>query len=240
MKAFITLVFLTLCAYSQAKSLTIGTTEFNPPYVMRTSSHSELTGFDIELMNRICALINVECRYKNLLFINTFSALQAGDIDMAIGGITISEDRKQVFNFSLPYMISYGRFLTYTGSRLKTIESLSYHTIGVQKNSVFEDYLKKELPLIKIKTYDKLGVLFEGLYDKEIDAVLVDAETGDYVYGNHSDALIYIGEEFPMGLGYGIMISPFKKNLLPSVNAAILKMQEDGSYIKLYNTYFGP
>lgn len=230
------LVMTTHIAQAQ-QTLRIGTTFFYPPYVMTTKNHA--FGFEIDYMQTVCKLMDRQCVFSFMRFDKLFDALQQGSIDAAIASITITPERQQRFLFSYPYMISNGAFLVNSASLIKNQQELFNKTVGIQSSTVFDIMLHKQYGHdISIKYYDVATDLIEGLLNKQVEAIILDNHNAHYWRAQSSGKLRILGPEFKLGTGLGIMTNKNNTDLITEINQAIVMLQNDGSFTRLYNQYF--
>ena len=92
------------CVQKQEMVLVVGTSADFPPFEYKDPQTGEIVGFDIELIKLIAEKIGYDkVEIKDMDFDSLTPALDAGQIDVAIAGITITDKRKQQVDFSIPY-----------------------------------------------------------------------------------------------------------------------------------------
>lgn len=232
-------LFLFLClSISQAKTLTIAIPEFNPPFIMSNGS-GEFIGFDAEIINEICRRLSVKCVFKPLAYSQVFDAVRNGEADVAIGAITISLARDKAFLFSLPYLQSYGQYLVKSKGTFYTLKDLMGKKFGIASGSVYQTMLKNRFGSeIQIVSYDFHNQMLQALNNDDIDALLLDKATADYWEANSDNIYRLLGNKFSCGFGYGILTAKGNDTLVSEINTTLLDMQADGSYLRIYSTYF--
>lgn len=223
---------------SHAKTLIVGLPEFNPPFVMSSGS-GEYIGFDADIINEVCRRISVKCSFKTLAYGLVFNTVKNGEADVAIGSITISLSRDEEFLFSLPYLQSFGQFIVKNKSNIKTPEDLPGKRFGTPSNSVYQNMLTyKYGTKIQISTYESQAQMMAALYNGDVDVLLLDKATADYWYANSDNLYRLVGKQIPYGYGYGIIAAKGSEDLIAKINTALLSMQRDGTYLRIYATYF--
>jgi len=225
-------------SFSHAKTLIVGVPEFNPPFVMSSGS-GEFIGFDADIINEVCRRISVKCSFKTLAYGLVFETVKNGDADVAIGSITISLNRDEEFLFSLPYLQSFGQFLAKTASDINTPEDLVGKRLGTVNNSVYQSMLSYKFGTkVQISTYEFQAQMMAALFNNDVDALLLDKATADYWYANSDNLYKLVGKKIPYGYGYGILAAKGSEDLIAKINTALLSMQRDGTYLRIYSTYF--
>ena len=71
---------------------------------MEYIQNGKIVGFDIDLANLIAKQMGVKVQFKNIVFDNLFNALDAKQINLIIAGVTITPEREQKYDFSMPYI----------------------------------------------------------------------------------------------------------------------------------------
>lgn len=239
-RAFIINIFLssTLIA-AETTPLNIGIESFNPPFVMQ-GSKSEIYGFDIDMMNTLCTLMQRTCKYRIMRFDQLLAALRNNQLDMAISSITITPERAKIVNFSVPYLLSYSRFLTKASAKFGTfnIESLNGKRIGIESGSVFEQQLNSiGVKNATVKQYATVNDQLTALDKNEVDIILLDNPTANYWASNSSNTFKLLGPTYMYGYGLGIAVKPSNSELLAAVNQAVLTYQNSNDYKLNYDKY---
>lgn len=232
------LVLFLSFTFSHAKTLTVGVPEFNPPFVMSSGS-GEFIGFDAEIIYEVCRRISAKCVFKTLAYGLVFNTVKSGEADLAIGSITISLNRDQEFLFSLPYLRSFGQFLVKAKTNIYTPEDLIGKRFGIASHSVYQSMLLHQFGTkIQIIPYEFQAQMMAALYNDDVDVLLLDKATADYWYANSDNIYRLLGKQIPYGYGYGILAAKGSEDLISQINTALLSMQRDGTYLRIYSTYF--
>jgi len=141
------------------QTLVVGTPGDFPPFSVATSS-GKLIGMDIDIVKNLAAMMKVNIRFERMEFAKLIPALQAGKIDLAISGITISPERNMKVAFIGPYAVS-GQSLLGKQSLLETITDL------------------KELGDARLKIAALKGTTSEAIADKIPKAIITRTDTPD-------------------------------------------------------------
>ncbi|KTD07625.1 transporter substrate-binding domain-containing protein [Legionella jamestowniensis] len=241
MKGFILFIALLFFPALNAKTLVIGALIYEPPFEMPADKKNHFFGFDIDLMNEICKRIDAECQFKGLTFVQLFEQLLEGKIDLAVGSISITPAREELFLFSLPYLASNGQYIAYNNSSINSIDDIRHKKVGIEKGTVFKVVtLEKFDGDVQIIEYPTLPEVFQALVNGNIDILMADKETAEYWIANSPRQFKLIGKPIPIGTGYGIMANKKSQSLVQQINKALTDMEDDGTYLKLYQSYFAP
>ncbi|WP_198333137.1 transporter substrate-binding domain-containing protein [Legionella clemsonensis] len=201
-------------------------------------------GFDIDLINLLCQRMKTDCALIPMDFNKLFTALDNGNIDLAIGGIVISKAREKKYIFTLPYMLSKGEFLVLKDNPASSISDLAQQTIGVMKgeqaSNVYSDFLNVNYPgLFKFQNFNDIEDLVSALRNRTIAAAFVHESAAYYWEQNGGGQFKMLGKPMSVGFGVSIMSLPKNVNLVQQLNQQILAIEQDGSFVGLYQEYFG-
>jgi arginine/lysine/histidine/glutamine transport system substrate-binding/permease protein len=220
-----------------AEVLRVATEPAFPPFEFQ-ADNGELQGFDIDLMNAIGEAAGVEIQFESLPFDGIIPALQAGTVDAAISGMTITEERLQTVDFSRPY-IKAGLAIAVQEDDMETtsLEDLAGKKIAVQIGTTGADQAA-DIEGAEISTFDSAPLALQELSNGNVDAVINDAPvTLDAIASGNISGVKVVGElvteEF-----YGIALPKDSANLA-LVNDAIMAIMADGTYAEIYQKWFG-
>lgn len=223
------------------KPIEIATEHFLPPFVMEGPKH-ESYGFDIEMMQSLCKIMNRSCHFHAMQFDELLPAVQDKKMDIAVSFITITPERAKLVNFSIPYLLSYSRFLTKrTTNDEKTpfnLEALNDKKIGVVSGTIFLDQIKSmNITSPVIKQYNSTINLIEALNSGDVDYILVNQQSALYWEANSANSFIAIGEPYIYGYGVGIAVNQNERELLLTINKALVEYQASAEFKRNYNKF---
>ena len=87
------------------KVLKVGSDTTYPPMETVDPATGQIVGFDVDLVNAICAKINCKAEFVTTAWDGIFGALQQGSFDLVASGVSITDERKQTMDFTEPYLI---------------------------------------------------------------------------------------------------------------------------------------
>lgn len=209
------------------------------PFEFRDDS-GNYTGFDIELWQELAKRANLQYKFQPMDFNGIIPALQTKNIDAAIAGITISEERKAVVDFTKPYYNT-GLMIavrTEDAATVKTIEDLTGKVVATKTATSSAEYLRTTFTKAKeVKLFPNNDNLLFELMAKGVDAVFFDEQILKDLSKASNGAVTVVGPLY-QGQSYGIAF-PQGSELVEKINAALDSMVEDGSYKALYVKWFG-
>lgn len=239
MNKFYTIVFTALSLFLSpiyAEKLVIGTLKYNPPF--EVDNNGVFFGFEIELMQDICKRINATCEFKGLQFHELPIRLATHDINLAIGTIIITPERKKKFLFSLPYKESFLQYIVRKDATYKQISELKNKTIGAYFNSpAIANITNQFNNQVKILSFPYSMDMLLALNQKKVDAVVTNFSQANYWIANNPNIKL-LGKKFIIGEGYGIMTNFQNQDLISRINKVLISMEKDGTYLKIYENTF--
>lgn len=220
-----------------AGTLTVATEPAFPPFESQ-GEDGELIGFDIDLMNAIGEAAGLEIAFESLPFDGIIPALQAGTVDAAISGMTITEERLQTVDFSRPYFkAGLAIAVKEENEEIQSLEDLEGKTIAVQIGTTGANQAA-EIPGTDISTFDSAPLALQELSNGNADAVINDAPvTLDAIASGNLQGLKVVGELITEEF-YGIAMPKDSPNV-EVVNNALGELIENGTYQEIYDKWFG-
>jgi polar amino acid transport system substrate-binding protein len=200
----------------------------------------KVVGFDVDLMDLVAKDLGLEQKIINTPFegIETGQAMNTSKCDIAAAGMTITDERAEVIDFSDPYFDATQALLVKKGSGIDSLESLSGKTLGVQIGTTGQQYAEENAPDdVELKVFEDLALLVSAVKTGGIPAAINDNSVlYDYVEKNPTTE---VSTEFDTGEQYGFGVAKDGNDaLLDAVNEALATARKDGTYDKLYKKYF--
>ena len=226
------LLGLSACGASSSQKLVMATNAAFPPY--ESVEGNEIIGIDPEIAKLIADDIGRELVIEDMAFDSIIAAVQSGKADIAMAGLTVTEDRKQNINFSDPYTEAAQVIVVKKDSPVASPDDLEGKTVGVQIGTTGDIYAG-DIADATIERYSKYFEAINALNQDKIDAVIVDREPAK-VFVSDSDELKMIDKEFTLE-EYAIGVAKENTELLDQINASLKKLQESGEIDKIINKY---
>lgn len=227
-------------ADAASNAITVGTLRYNPPFEVVSSPYM-LFGFEIDIMNSVCAHAQLSCTFKPFFYSELLTQITQGSINLAIATIIISKYTQQNFIFSKPYLQSSGQFFVKKNSSINTLADLKGKVIGTVDDPLFEAYLGEkysENNAVIYQGYTSLEPALSDLQEGKIDVFFLDKIAINYWIANNNQQFKSVGPVIPLGFGYAIAANKDNAALINLVNSALSAMEKDGSYLAIYNKYF--
>lgn len=232
MLALLSMLFVSACSSSNSNKLVMATNAAFPPYEMVEGT--EIVGIDAEIAKLIADDLGKELVIEDMAFDSIIAAVQTGKADIAMAGLTITEDRKQNIDFSDPYTEAAQVIVVKNDSPVKSPADLIGKTIGVQIGTTGDIYAA-DIEDASIERYSKYFEAINALSQDKIDAVIVDREPAK-VFVTDNEELRLIDEEFTVEQ-YAIGVSKENTELLNQINASLKKLQDSGKIDEIIDKY---
>ena len=221
------------------KVLKVGTEPTFAPFEFQKEGSKEFDGFDMDLIRAIGKQLNMKVEILNMGFDALIPAINAGNIDVAIAGMSITPDRQKAVDMSDPYYVS--GLVVVVGkdnAAVKSVNDLNNKGIAVQIGTTGAERAAK-VPGAKVKNFNTNAEVFLELKNKGVEAVIIDKPVAEYFLatGGGKDYAKIVGDTMEAE-SYGISL---KKNspLTKEINKALLDLKKNGEYEKLYEKWFG-
>ncbi|WP_425402545.1 transporter substrate-binding domain-containing protein [Halomonas halodenitrificans] len=234
-------------ASAEVDDIRIGVDVPYEPMEYRTPA-GELTGFDIDLGNALCAEIGIDCEWVVQGWDGIIPGLMARKYDAIMSSMTINEQRREQVLFSEPYITPPSAWFAPADVELGTLseETLEGMTIGVQRGTLQDNYATDMYgDVADVNRYATADDMVLDMDSGRLDAVfldfpigkstLLDSDAGDYkVVGEMiTEPKEYFGE------GFGMAFRQRDQELAEAFNEALAELKENGTYDEIHAEYFG-
>ena len=221
--------------------LTMSTNATFPPYEMLADDGS-FEGIDVEVAGAIAEKLGLELQIDDMSFDAALLAVQGDSpkADIVMAGVTVTEDRQLVMNFSDSYATGIQVVIVKEGSDIKSIDDLEGKKIGTQMGTTGYIYCS-DTPENggygeeNVIAYDSGITAVQALVNGQVDCVVIDNEPAQaYVKANAGLSILdteFTNEDYAIGINKG------NACLLAAVNAAMAELKADGTFQKIVDKY---
>jgi len=223
------------------REIVIAVENLYTPFQFENPATGEVMGFEYDMVEELCARINCTPVYEYISWDAMISAVSEGQFDMGMTGISIIDERKEVVDFSDPY-INLQQFLLVRADedRFENIEEFAADEsliLGVQQGTsgfwVTLDYVPDEN---RRKVYNEFGALVQALIVGDVDAIPVDAASARGFISTTEGAVKIVGDAISDDeMGF---IFPKGSDLVEPINEALATMHQDGFLDYLMTKWF--
>ena len=214
--------------------LTMSTNAAFPPYEM-TADDGSFEGIDIEVAGAIADKLGLELQVDDMDFDAALLAAQTGKSDMVMAGVTVTEDRQTVMDFSNTCANGIQVVIVPEDSAIATIDDLQGKMIGVQRGTTGDSYCSDDFGEDNVIKYDNGLTAVQALNNGQVDAVVIDnAPAQEFVEANPGLKILdteYANEEYAIGVAKG------NTQLLDAINGALAELTEDGTIQAIVDKY---
>lgn len=236
---------LAASAVQAQETLKLGTEGAYPPFNFIDSA-GNVTGFDVEVGQALCAKMNVKCEVVAQDWDGIIPGLLAKKYDFIIASMFITEERKKQVNFTDPYYLAAMTVVAPKETDIKdfTADGLEGKVVGVQVGTTQAEYAHKVFTKSEVREYPT-----QDEVNLDLAAGRIDAQVGDmlpmleWVTKTEDGACCELkGEPITdpafVGDGVGIAIRKEDTDLLAKMNAALKEIRADGTYKAINDKYF--
>ena len=166
-----------------------------PPYEM-TTDDGGFEGIDVEVADAIAKKLGLELVVDDMGFDAALTAVQTGQSDIAMAGITITEERLEVMDFSDSYATGIQVVIVKEGSPIATVDDLANaEMIGTQKTTTGSIYCTDDYGVEHVTEFDTGALAVMALVNGQVDAVVIDNEPAkSFVAAN--EGLVILDTEY--------------------------------------------
>ena len=229
-----------MCTPVAAKTLVVAGNCAFPPMEFLTDKKVP-TGYSIASATEVLKRAGYEMELRDVAWDGIFAGLAAGNYDILASSTTITPERQQAFDFTIPYYGAVQAVVMPKGKKINSLADLKGLTVGSQIGITGVFVLRKADVGAKIKEYDDIGLAFEDLAAGRTDAVICDdpvakfyANKREDFAGKFSVAYLHKDPEY-----FGFCVRKGETELVKRINKAIAAMKADGTEDKLKIKWMG-
>ena len=216
-----------------AGKLTMSTNAAFPPYEMTTDS-GDFEGIDIDVAAAIAEKLGLELQVDDMDFDAALLAAQNGKSDIVMAGVTVTDERQKVMDFSDTYAEGIQSIIVPEGSDIATADDLSGKAIGTQRGTTGYIYCTDDFGEDNVIAYDDGLTAVQALNNGQVDAVVIDnAPAQEFVAANPGLKILdtsYAEEDYAIGMAKN---SPLED----AVNSALEELKADGTLQAIVDKY---
>lgn len=202
---------------------------------------NQIVGSDIELAKAIATELGVELELSPMSFDNVLASVQSGKADLAISGVSKTDERSKVFDFSTPYYTAKNKLIVKKSdlATYQSVNDLAQKKVGAQKGSIQETMAKDLLQNSSLVSLPKNGNLITDLKSGQVDAVIFEEPVAKGFVENNPDlAIADLNFEKEQDDSYAVAMKKDSKELKEAVDKTIQKLKESGELDKLIEDAF--
>ena len=217
-----------------AGKLTMSTNAAFPPYEMTTDS-GDFEGIDVEVAGAIAEKLGLELQVDDMDFDAALLAAQNGKSDIVMAGVTVTDERQKVMDFSDTYAEGIQSIIVPEDSDIASADDLTGKAIGTQRGTTGYIYCTDDFGEDNVIAYDDGLTAVQALNNGQVDAVVIDnAPAKSFVEANPGLKILdtaYAQEDYAIGVAKG------NTALLDAINSALEELQADGTLQAIVDKY---
>ncbi|PKO68535.1 MAG: glutamine ABC transporter substrate-binding protein GlnH [Betaproteobacteria bacterium HGW-Betaproteobacteria-16] len=221
---------------AQAQTLVVATDTAFVPFEFKQGD--KYVGFDIDLWDAVAKEIGASYKLQPMDFNGILPALQTKNVDVALAGITIKDERKKVIDFSDGYYDSGFMLMVAADSPISGDKDLKGKSLAVKTGTSAADYAKANFSGTELRLFPNIDNAYLELATGRVDAAMHDTPNVLYFANTAGKGKVKVVGTQMMAHEYGIGF-PKGSPLVPKVNAALGKIKADGRYNTIYKKWFG-
>ena len=205
-----------------------------PPYEMTTDS-GEFEGIDIETAQAIADKLGLELQIDDMDFDAALLAVQQGKSDMVMAGVTVTDERQNVMDFTDSYATGIQSIIVKEDSDIASVDDLAGKNIGTQRGTTGYLYCSDDFGDENVVAYDNGLTAVQMLNNGQVDCVVIDnAPAKEFIAANPGLKLLdtaYVEESYAIGIGKG------NTELKDAINTALEELKADGTLQAIVDKY---
>ena len=213
--------------------LTMSTNAAFPPYES-TDDNGNFVGIDVDVAAAIAEKLGLELQVDDMDFDAALLAAQNGKSDLVMAGVTVTEDRQLVMDFSDSYATGIQSIIVKEDSDIASPDDLADKMIGTQRGTTGYIYCSDDFGDENVVAYDNGLTAVQALNNGQVDAVVIDnAPAQEFVAANPGLVILdtsYAEEDYAIGMAKG-------SSLEDAVNAVLEELKADGTLQSIVDKY---
>ena len=217
----------------EAGKLTMATNAAFPPYEMTTDA-GEFEGIDVDTAKAIAEKLGLELQIDDMDFDAALLSVQQGKADIVMAGVTVTDERKAVMDFSDSYATGVQVVIVKEGSDV-TLDNLGEKMIGTQRGTTGYIYTSGDYGDDHVTAYDNGASAVQALLNGQVDCVVIDSAPAEaFVAANAGLTILdteYVTENYAIG------VNKDNTALLDAINQALAELTADGTVQAIVDKY---
>ena len=217
----------------EAGKLTMATNAAFPPYEMTTDTGA-FEGIDVDTAQAIAEKLGLELQIDDMDFDAALLSVQQGKADIVMAGVTVTDERKAVMDFSDSYATGIQSIIVPEGSDIATPDDLAGKKIGTQRGTTGYIYCSDDFGDENVVAYDDGLTAVQALNNGQVDAVVIDnAPAKEFIAANPGLVILdtsYAEEDYAIGMAKGSALED-------AINATLEELKADGTLQSIVDKY---
>lgn len=221
-------------------TLMVGVEIGYPPMEYFDTDGATPIGFDVEVANALADYLGLDLELVDTSWDGIFAGVDTGKYDCIISCVSITDERKEQFNLTKPYVSNHTVLIVPNDSEIDSMEALNGHSTAVQAETTADDYMKEHSAELGVELfqYDKVINCFDDLKTGRTDSVFTDSVVAAYYLGDEASNYKTVWENDELE-PIGICLKKGNDGLTQAIDDALDALSADGTLGTIAEKYFG-
>ncbi|MBP9951564.1 MAG: transporter substrate-binding domain-containing protein [Cypionkella sp.] len=219
-------------------ALKVGSDTTSPPMEFIDTATGQITGFDVDVVNAICAKINCTAEFITTGWDGIFAALDQGSFDMVASGVSITEERQKVMDFTEPYIINGQAILVRAADQGLTLDDFKTNgkKLSAQANTTDAELANSIVGDGNVLAYDTFNASVLALKNGDVDGVVINGANGP-AYDKEFAGELVVGIKDLQSDPLGLVFRKGDPNVA-AFNEGLAEIKADGTLDALIAKYW--
>jgi polar amino acid transport system substrate-binding protein len=207
-----------------------------------TEPNGDIAGFDVDVMKAVAEAGGFEVTFTHVGWEGLFESVNNGQLDIAASAVTITDERKEKYDFADPYFEATQLILVPEASDIASLADLNGKKIGVQQGTTGDIAVREALGKTYegVMPYENIPFAIQSMSIGDVDAVVADnVVVMEYIKANPDAKLKYVSDESFEAEYYGHLLKKGNTELVTLISDSLQKIKDNGKYEQIYSSYFG-
>ena len=218
--------------------LIVGTEAGFAPYEYLVGD--EVWGVDMDIAQEIASALGVKLEIQNMDFDGALLAVQQGKVDIVAAGVSVSEEREEVMDFSVKYVDSKDVVVVNADAPAveeSSAEALEGKTVGVQQGNIADLWVSDNTEAKSVQRYTKFVQAAQDLVNGKIDCIVMDEAPAIELVSSSNGKLEILEGDALFEDSYAIALRKGNTAMKEAVDAVITKLQENGEMDEIFASH---
>ncbi len=232
--------FVAFAGHAHAETIKVVFDTAYAPFEFKDSDQT-YKGIDVEILDKVAEINGWNLDKSFPGFDAAVNAVQAGQADAIMAGMTKTTEREKVFTMSDTYYDTKVVIATTKADKITKYSQLKGKTVGVKNGTAAQRFLDKNKDKYgyKIKTFDTGDLMYNSLSAGAVDAVMDDQPVIQYAIQKGQDLAINMDGEAVGGFAFGVKKGGNHEKLITEFNKALAQMKADGTLDEIIKKWTG-
>ncbi len=220
------------------KVFRVGTDATYPPMETIDEDTGQIVGFDVDMLNAVCARINCVPEFVNTAWDGIFAALQQGEFDLVVSGVSITAERDKSMDFSDPYLVVSQSILMRVEDSGLTVDNFKMEgrKLAAQTATTNSQLAEELVGRDNVSLYDTFSGAILALQNADVDGVVIDG-TSAAAYEQEFAGELTVGITGLQADPLGIVFQEGDPNV-DAFNHGLAAIRDDGTLDELIAKYW--